>query len=68
MRNNKDGTMITDEKKVAAAMAAVSMYLEEEQITNVTAGITIRMSSTWAQNGREEIMRMNQMVTLRLAR
>jgi len=54
-------------KKIAAAMAAVEMYLEQEQAAQ--SAETSRpepVFSTWAGSGRESIMRMRNMLQARL--
>jgi hypothetical protein len=57
--------------KIAAAMAAVTQYLEEEQAAILasqqpTAGP--ELSPVWSSYGRQEIMRMRTMMTMRLFR
>lgn len=59
--------MALDQKKVAAAMAGVTRWLEEEQEAE-RAG-TARMPSSpsiWSQSGREQIMAMRTLLTARL--
>ena len=58
-------------KKFAAAMAAVQLYLEEEEAALaqaqavVTPAIAPREPGQWAQSGRMEMMAGRRMIQLR---
>ncbi len=61
-------------KKFAAAMAAVQLYLEEEEAalaqaeavaTPATASLAPREPGQWAQSGRIEMMAGRRMIQLR---
>ena len=57
--------------KIAAAMAAVTQYLEEEQAALMAIqeqAPELEQSQAWSSYGRQEIMRMRTMMTMRLFR
>ena len=61
--------MDTDAKKIAAAMAAVSHYLEEEAAvaqTPVTPTTSGSAFSPWAQSGRQRMMNARELLCSRL--
>ncbi len=49
-----------DKKKVAAAMAAVNAYIEQEAFTTPTQKPTSAVSM-WQASGRQEIMQMSSL-------
>ncbi len=63
--------MHTKSAKIAAAMAAVTQYLEEEQASILAMQEQVsapEQSQVWSSYGRQEMMRMRSMMTMRLFR
>lgn len=64
--------MVGKKKKIAAALAAVSAYLQEEEaaamgrVTAVAPGPPTNEFSHWGQSGRQEMMAMRKLVQLRV--
>jgi hypothetical protein len=62
--------MADNKKKVAAALAAVSLYLQQEEAAayeqqaslNETKGVAF---SSWGQSGCQEMMAMRRLIQLR---
>ncbi|MBW1635049.1 MAG: hypothetical protein JRJ68_02115 [Deltaproteobacteria bacterium] len=57
-------------KKIAAALAAVGLYLEQEEAAAIgqkgaLPGAGICVSSQWNQTGRQEMMTMRRLIQLR---
>ncbi len=57
-------------KKVAAALAAVSLYLQEEEAMaqeqqNIQVNKRVPEFSQWGQSGRQDMMTMRRLVQLR---
>ena len=57
-------------KKVAAALAAVSLYLQEEEAMaqeqqNIQVNKRVSEFSQWGQSGRQDMMTMRRLVQLR---
>lgn len=52
---------MTDKKKVAAVMAAVNAYIEEEAIVAKPAQKHMAVVSMWQVSGRQEIMQMSSL-------
>ncbi len=55
-------------RKIAAALSAVTMYLEDERAAQSGGDYVPRFSGAWSGYGRTEIMRMRSLVTLRALR
>ena len=57
-------------KKIAAALAAVSLYLQEEEAMaqeqqNIQVDKRVPEFSQWGQSGRQDMMTMRRLVQLR---
>jgi hypothetical protein len=57
-------------KKIAAALAAVSLYLQEEEAMaqeqqNIPVDQRVPGFSQWGQSGRQDMMTMRRLVQLR---
>jgi len=57
-------------KKIAAALAAVGLYLEQEDAAAIgqegaLRGIEVNGGSPWGQTGRQEMMTMRKLIQLR---
>jgi hypothetical protein len=57
-------------KKIAAALAAVSLYLQEEEAVaqeqqNIRVDSRVPEFSQWGHSGRQEMMTMRRLVQLR---
>ena len=63
--------MVDRNKKVAAALAAVSAYLQEEEAasqqskTGVLSPRPIPSISMWAHSGRQDMMSMRQLIQMK---
>jgi len=62
--------MATKQKKIAAALAAVNLYLEQEAAGLQAEQITLPeprdiMYNPWGQSGRQEMMTMRRLLQLR---
>jgi len=62
--------MAGKKKKMAAALAAVSLYLEQEEAVaaeqkEVLRGPEVLTFSPWGQSGRQEMMTMRRLIQLR---
>lgn len=62
--------MADKQKKLAAALAAVSLYLQQEEATayEQQASLSIRKGvgfSAWGQSGYQEMMAMRRLIQLR---
>ena len=60
-------------KKAAAALAAVSAYLQEEEAARQASAAPVEFTglrgvefSQWSQSGRQEMMAMRRLVQLRV--
>ncbi len=65
--------MIGKRKKIAAALAAVSLYLEQEEVAMNEQDVAKQASegtglSYWAHSGRQEMMDMRRLMQLRAIR
>ena len=52
---------MTDKKKIAAVMAAVNSYLEEEATVTKPVQRPTPTVSMWQMSGRQEIMQMSSL-------
>lgn len=52
---------MSNEKKVAAVMAAVNTYLEEEANVAIYPQKPVEVMSMWQFSGRQEIMQMSSL-------
>ncbi len=50
-----------DKKKIAAAMAAVNAYIEEEASVAILPQKPVVVASMWQASGRQEIMQMSNL-------
>ncbi|MFT5698766.1 MAG: hypothetical protein ACI8ZB_001622 [Desulforhopalus sp.] len=62
--------MVKKSKKMAAALAAVSLYLQQEQAAQEVQEISEHrapgiQTSMWGHSGRQEIMAMRRLIQLR---
>ena len=64
--------MATREKKIAAALAAVNMYMQQEEeavyaqlAATVAPPAPALQSTVWAMTGRQEMMAMRRLIQLR---
>lgn len=63
--------MADKQKKLAAALAAVSLYLQQEEATayeQQQASLSVRKGagfSAWGQSGYQEMMAMRRLIQLR---
>lgn len=62
------GAMAAKAKKVAAALAAVNLYLQQEQeaLEQQENERQPMQYSSWGQSGRQDIMNMRRMIQMRL--
>lgn len=60
--------MAARKKKMAAALAAVTLYLQDEEAMNskeiLNPSVTIEPTA-WGQSGRQEMMTMRRLVQMR---
>lgn len=62
--------MADKKKKLAAALAAVSLYLQQEEATAYEQQASLRANkgagfSAWGQSGYQEMMAMRRLIQLR---
>ena len=63
--------MAVNKKKMAAALAAVSLYLQQEEAAKAGTAPTMPAAPTldtsyWGQSGRQEMMAMRKLIQLRV--
>lgn len=63
--------MAGKEKKLAAALAAVNLYLQQEEAAACEQQIPLKEPqgiefSAWGQSGRQEVMTMRKLIQMRV--